>query len=196
MVETRSGEPMPLNALLRYLVAALLLGAAGFHFGAMGDHSGVSWTHGLFFAAAAWTQVGIGVLLLFKPSRRVVVAGIVANVGILGLWVLTRTVGLAIGGNGTPEAWGTIDSLCATLEALGLVGLGALLVVPGRDRMVNRRAGIVGVAAVWAGVVVLTSLAFSPAIAATDGHNHTGGDDSHSHGTTSSGHSGMDMKMP
>lgn len=183
----RSTDPMPLNALLRYLVAALLLGAAGFHFGAMGEHSGVSWTHGLFFAAAAWAQVGIGVLLLFKPSRRVVVAGIVANIGILALWVLTRTVGLAIGGDGTPEAWGTIDTLCALLETFGLIGLGVLLVVPGRERTVNRRAGIVGVAAVWAGVVILTSLAFSPAIAATDGHDHSGGEhkEDHSH-----------MKMP
>ena len=184
-----STEPMPLNALLRYLVAALLLGAAGFHFGAMGEHSGVSWTHGLFFAAAAWTQVGVGILLLFRPSRGVVVAGIVANIGILGLWVLTRTVGLAIGGDGTPEMWGTIDGLCAMLEMLGLVGLGALLVVPARERTVNRRAGIAGIATVWAGVVVLTSLAFSPALAATDGHDHS---TPRKHGS----HSGMNMPMP
>lgn len=185
----RTTDPMPLNALLRYLVAALLLGAAGFHFGAMGEHSGVSWTHGLFFASAAWAQVGIGVLLLFKPSRRVVVAGIIANIAILSLWVLTRTVGLAIGSDGTPETWGTIDTLCALLETFGLVGLGALLVVPGRERVVNRRAGIVGVATVWAGVVILTSLAFSPAIAATDGHDHSGGGQK-------SDHSGMKMPMP
>ncbi len=184
-----STEPMPLNALLRYLVAALLLGAAGFHFGAMGEHSGVSWTHGLFFASAAWAQVGIGVLLLFKPSRRVAAIGILANIAILALWVLTRTVGLAIGGDGTPEAWGTIDTLCALLETFGLVGLCALLVVPGRERLVNRHAAIAGVAAVWAGVVILTSLAFSPAVAATDGHDHSGG-------PKRGDHSGMQMPMP
>ncbi len=97
----------------------------------MGEHFGVSWTHGLFFAAAAWAQCGVGVLLLFKPSRHVVVSGVVANIGILALWFLTHTVGLAIGGNGTPETWGTIDALCATLETSASLGSAGCWSCPG-----------------------------------------------------------------
>ena len=80
----------------------------------MGKTPGRPGARGLFFATAAWALVGIGVLLLFKPSRRVVVAGIIANLGVLALWVLIRTVGLALGGTGTSETWGTIGRLCAT----------------------------------------------------------------------------------
>ncbi len=48
-------------------------------------------------------------------------AVILVNLAVLTVWVLTRTVGIAIGSDGTPEAWGTIDGVCAALEGLAIV---------------------------------------------------------------------------
>ena len=43
------GRTIAVAWVLRWSMAVLLLGAAGIHFAAMGEHAGVSWTHGLFF---------------------------------------------------------------------------------------------------------------------------------------------------
>src|SRR6476646_4182806 len=85
------------GTVLRWTIAALMVGAAAIHFGMMGEHAGVSWTHGLFFAACAWAQLALAALIVFRPSRTVITAGIIGNLAILAIWVISRTVGIAIG---------------------------------------------------------------------------------------------------
>src|SRR6476659_11521315 len=63
------------GTLLRWCIAGLLFGAAGIHFAMMGEHAGVSWTHGLFFATTAWLQLAFAAMIVFKPSRRVLTVG-------------------------------------------------------------------------------------------------------------------------
>ena len=53
--------------VLRWSMALLMLGAAGIHFAAMGEHAGVSWSHGLFFGLTAWAQVMLAGLLVLGP---------------------------------------------------------------------------------------------------------------------------------
>src|SRR6478736_7647267 len=98
--ETRGPRPTSVGTVLRWTISALMLGAGAIHFGMMGEHAGVSWTHGMFFATVAWLQLALAALIGFRPSRNVVIAGIVLNVAILIVYVLTRTVGIAIGSDG------------------------------------------------------------------------------------------------
>ena len=56
--------------MLRWVVAALMLGSGAIHFAMMGEHAGVSWTHGLFFATAGWLQLALAAMIGFRPTRR------------------------------------------------------------------------------------------------------------------------------
>jgi hypothetical protein len=164
--------------VLRWTMALLMLGAAGIHFAAMGEHAGVSWTHGLFFGFTAWAQVMLAALLVLGPSRRAIQATIFVNFVVIVVWLVSRTVGIAIGTDGTPEPVAFADALCAAFEALA-IGLGLVVVAGGvAQRRVRGTAGWAVGACVAVVVAALTSFGFSPAIAG-DGHG-----DTHSHGTT------------
>jgi hypothetical protein len=184
-----------IGEVVAWSVAAVLLGAAGIHFAMMGEHAGVSWTHGTFFAVVAWVQIVLAIGIVWSRSTRWMAAGvIVVNLAILGVWVLTRTVGIAIGGDGTPEAWGRTDILCAVLEGLAIAGAGALLVPRLARRPLSAGVGFGGVAFVGVVVAAIVTLIFSPAGAnggdgvAADGHDHGGSiavsADGHDHGVT------------
>jgi hypothetical protein len=170
------------EALLRYTIAGLMLGAAGIHFAMMGEHAGVSWTHGLFFAGVAWTQVALAAAILLRPSRPVVLAVIVINAAIIGVWVLTRTVGIAIGSDGTPEAWGRVDIVCAVFEGVAVLTGALLLSKRFARRPVSVEVGGATAAFIGLVVVAVTTFVFSPAFASAsndggtsaDGHNHGG----------------------
>ncbi len=170
------------GTLLRWCIAGLLFGAAGIHFAMMGEHAGVSWTHGLFFASVAWAQIALAALILLRPSRPVVLGVIAISAATIGVWVLTRTVGIAIGSDGTPDAWGTVDIVCATFEGLAIIAAGMLLSARFARRPVSAEIG--GALAGFIGLVVIaiTAFVFSPAFAdggtggtSADGHNHGGG---------------------
>ena len=165
--------------MLRWTVAGLMVGAAAIHFGMMGEHAGVSWTHGLFFAASAWAQLALAGLIVFRPSRAVITAGIIGNLAILAIWVISRTVGIAIGSDGTPDAWGRVDGLCAVFEGLAVLASFALLSTSLSRRPVSASVGFASAGAIGLAVAVITTIIFSPAattVSATglspDGHNH------------------------
>ncbi len=162
------------GSVLRWTAALLLLGAAGIHFGVMGQHAGVSWTHGLFFAVVAWGQVGLAGLLVLRPTRLAIVGAVLANSAIIGVWAVSRTVGIAIGSDGTPDPAKFIDVLCTVFEA---VAVGLLLLVLARAiarRPMSAGVGWAGIGFVGLVVAALTSLGFSPAFAGGDGHNQAG----------------------
>jgi hypothetical protein len=168
--------------VLRWSVAALMVGSGAIHFGMMGEHAGVSWSHGLFFAIAGWFQITLAAVIIFRPSRAVIASGIVVNVAIITVWVLSRTVGIAIGSDGTPDAWGRVDGLCAVFEGLAVIASAGLLSRSFSRRPLSAGVGFAGVGAVAFAVVVLTSLFFSPAATSTgadglsaDGHDHSAG---------------------
>jgi hypothetical protein len=182
------------GTVLRWCVAGLMLGSAGIHFGMMGEHAGISWTHGTFFAAAAWVQLGIAVLVILRPTRPVLVGAAAVNLGILAVWLVDRTAGIAIGGDGTPAKFTSIDITCAVFEGLAVVLLLALLSKSVERRPLSAGVGFAGVALVGLLVAALTGYVFSPAAAsdgnggtASDGHNHSHAaagtsPDGHNHG--------------
>jgi len=166
-----------IGEVVSWSVAALLMGAAGIHFALMGEHARISWTHGTFFAVVAWLQLALAVAIGWRRSRPVAGAVIVLNVGVLAVWVVSRTVGIAIGGDGTPEAWGRTDVLCAVLEGLAIFGSVALLSPRLVRRPLSAGVGYAGVGCVGVVVAAIVTLVFSPAWAgdtasAADGHDH------------------------
>jgi hypothetical protein len=97
------------------LAAALLIGAGLVHAAAAGTHTGDDALVRLF-AATALVQVGLGVGLLLRPSRRLLLAASTASLLAAGAWLLSRTTGLPV-----------LDSL-REREEVGLQdGAGALL---------------------------------------------------------------------
>jgi hypothetical protein len=168
-----------------------MVGSAAIHFGMMGEHAGVSWTHGLFFAVSAWAQLALAALIVFRPSRTVITAGIVGNLAILAIWVISRTVGIAIGSDGTPDAWGRVDGLCAVFEGLAVFASAALLSNSLSRRPISAGVGFAAAGAIGLAVAVITTIIFSPAATtvsasglSADGHDHSAGAvsaDGHNH---------------
>jgi hypothetical protein len=179
---------------LRWILAALSLGAGVIHFAVSGEHYELSWAHGTFFAVVAWLQLSWAVAVVVRPTRWLLTAGVMLNTGILGVWAVSRVWGVPIGPDAwTPEDVAWSDALSSVCE-VGIVVLAlAVLVRPAVAQRKLRPAvavPVVGVAGL--GVAVISSLAFTPALATSGGHHGTGENDTkgsvaaagHDHGPT------------
>lgn len=100
-----------------YLPIAVVSSAA-----AAGVHAAVGPAHfraglalGMFFAGAALAQVGWSLAMAMRPSRTLLLAGLVGNSAVLLLWLTTRTIGLP-GLLPGPEAIGIWDISCGAWE--------------------------------------------------------------------------------
>lgn len=108
--------------------AAGLSFAAGIIHGAAGpEHFAEWWAYGVFFYAAAAAQVGYGIIVATQGvegwggwavvRRHVYLVGIVGNLAIIALWVVSRTVGVPVGPEaGEPEPIGVLDGVSKVLE--------------------------------------------------------------------------------
>ncbi|HMG25657.1 MAG TPA: hypothetical protein VKH36_02460 [Acidimicrobiia bacterium] len=173
---------------LRWLLAALSLGAGVIHFAVSGEHYELSWAHGMFFAVVAWLQLSWAVAVVLRPSRSLLIAGVLLNAGILGVWAVSRVWGVPIGPEAwTPESIALSDALSSACE-LGIVALAlAVLVRPAMAQRQLRPAvavPVVGIAGL--GVAVISSLAFTPALASS--HNHGEAGPGQTHDAAASGH--------
>jgi hypothetical protein len=125
------------TATLLPLVALAGAGAAGVHLVVMPDHFEESTLYGLFFAVTATVQLTYSAWLLIRPARPLLAVGAIGNLAIVGLWLLTRLVGIPLGpGAGTTEKFGGLDILAAAFELTMAVGAIALI----RRRLPIRRA--------------------------------------------------------
>jgi hypothetical protein len=182
---------------LRWLLAALSLGAGVIHFAVSGEHYDVSWAHGTFFAVVAWLQLSWAVAVVLRPTRSLLTTGVFLNAGILGVWAVSRVWGVPVGPDAwTPESIALSDALSSVCE-LGIIALAlAVLVRPAMAQRQLRPAiavPVVGIAGL--GVAVVSSLAFTPALASSSHQHGAGGNDTHSatasghvHGSLASGH--------
>jgi hypothetical protein len=160
---------------LRWLLAALSLGAGVIHFAVSGEHYDVSWAHGTFFAVVAWLQLSFAIAVVLRPTRRLLTAGVLLNTGILGVWVMSRVWGAPFGSSPwTPEDVGWADGLSSGFE-LGIVVLTlAVLLRPAvaqRELRPGFARPVVGMAGL--GVAVIASLAFTPAFASSHDHGES-----------------------
>ena len=110
-------------------VAALSVLAALTHLWVTPEHFEEWWGYGAFFLSAAIGQGAFGAVLLRWPRRPFLLLGVVGNLSIVILYLVTRTVGVPIFGPqaGEVEGVGATD-LCATVSELAIVlGVGAVL---------------------------------------------------------------------
>jgi len=91
--------------------------AAVVHLAVSPDHFRGSGRTGAFLLAAALAQIALGVLLLARPSRLVVVAAVAAGLGGISLWAWTAVAGVPIGPWHAAEATGLLGVVALAAES-------------------------------------------------------------------------------
>lgn len=111
--------------VLRTLAALAMLGAAVIHFAFAPDHLAEQASHGAFFLVTGWSQLLGAAALAFRwrPGRAWLLGSAAFNLGVAGLWVLSRTAGLP---GDEPEPVGFPDALASGLEVLAALAALAL----------------------------------------------------------------------
>jgi hypothetical protein len=67
-------------------------------------------------------QAGYAGVVVLRPTRPLLQAGLIANAGVVALWVYTRTLGIPFGpGGGEVEALGAADLLASGFEVMAIV---------------------------------------------------------------------------
>lgn len=122
------------------VLAICSLGAAVIHVAAFGEHFDEYWPYGVFFVTVAWCQAIWAAWVVYRPSPRLLLAGNVGNALIVGVWIVSRTVGIGIGPQVGPEAISAADTVCALLELAVVAGAAALLTLPFPARLPRRTA--------------------------------------------------------
>ncbi|MCA1833434.1 MAG: hypothetical protein ABR548_08515 [Actinomycetota bacterium] len=115
---------------LRRAAIVASIGAGAIHLGAAHVHFKEYAPAGAFMLLSGIAQLVWAFFLARRPSRSVVVAGVVANLGVIALWMISRTFGLPIGA----ESWvaehiHATDALCTGLELVVALA-GATLLRP------------------------------------------------------------------
>ena len=114
------------------LAAALTATAAVIHLWVAPEHLTHWWAAGVFFIALAAGQALFALAIRRQATPRIVLAGIVANVGVVSLWAASRTWGLPLGptledaaGHADTAMWGSVPHAAAVPEPLGLLDVTA-----------------------------------------------------------------------
>ena len=112
-----------------YTAAALSLVAGLIHVWAMPGHYKEWWGYGTFFLVVAIAQVFLSDALLYRPRRRLFLAGVAGNLAVIILYVVTRTVGIPFFGPhaGEVEEMGVLDLLSIGVEIALVITLVVLL---------------------------------------------------------------------
>lgn len=119
--DVRTPVRVPEDARLWLPLAVVsCMAAAGVHAAVGPAHFRERTMLGLFFVAATTAQIVWTLLVVVRPDRRVLLAGVLGNTALIGLWAVTRTVGLP-GVLPGPEAVGTWDLACVTWEAVAVL---------------------------------------------------------------------------
>jgi hypothetical protein len=117
-----------LGSQLLYAVALLSAGAAAIHFAVANSHFDEYTLYGVFFVASGVAQLIWPLLVLFRPTRPLLLLGAVGNLLIVALWGVDRTWGLPIGPeHWKPETLGFADAASSSFEILLALGALALL---------------------------------------------------------------------
>ena len=188
--EARTERPAAVPRSQLLLLASAALGAALLHAAFAPGHFAETWSHGLAFAVMAWLQLALAVALVAFPSRRVFALGLL-NLGIIGIWVMSRTIGAPFGPNPwTPEDVGTPDLIATGLEALLVIGCASMLWRT-RGRAVRVITGprmlLWGALAGSLIVAIGTTVALTPRYAGEHAHGGGAADDGHVHSTAAAG---------
>ena len=163
-------DQMTVGKYLRWVLAAISLGAGGIHFAMISPHWDSYWVEGVFFAVLAWFQLGWAAGVVLRPSRLLLAVGALVNAATIGVWVVSRTAGVPFGPHsGIADETAFVDVLATAFEAALVLGCLALLLRPALEGRTAGRLGAVPVGIAGLGVVALSTMAFTPSFA--DGHS-------------------------
>jgi hypothetical protein len=161
MDRTRSPRTPTVGGVVCRAAAAASIASGAIHFSVVGEHYTEAWYFGVFFMLAAFAQVLWAVVVIARPTRRVLVAGMALQVALVGIYLWTRTTGLPIG----PEPWQPEDvaflDIMATLFEVIAAGTAILLIARPLDRPISRRLSLstFGMAALLIAALTSASLA-------------------------------------
>ena len=132
---------------LCYVAAGLSIAGGVIHGIVTPEHFEEWWGYGLFFLISTIAQIGYGVFLLWRPWTRLLndkgasnaedtnrtviycIVGIVGNLLIIGLWILTRTIGVPDLGPAAGEIEEvTLLSLASKVIEVGLIACLLLII--------------------------------------------------------------------
>src|ERR1700694_5346762 len=100
-----------------YSAALLTLGAALIHLAAAPAHLSQYLPFGLFFLAIGSLASVLAGEVVARPTHGLVLTLALSNLALVGLWFVSRTVGLPIGPEpGVPEAVSVADVMCLVME--------------------------------------------------------------------------------
>jgi hypothetical protein len=125
----RDEETSATGQPILYVAALISLTAAFIHLLVIPEHFGEWWGYGVFFVVAAAVQTLFALVLLRRPSSPVLLAGIVGNLAIVAVWIVSRTVGVPFFGPGAGEIEeiGAHDIIATAAEIALIVLLAYLL---------------------------------------------------------------------
>lgn len=150
------------------------IGAAAIHFGFAPMHLAESTVHGAFFIVVAWAQLAFALAVAKRPSPLVYRLGIALNLGVIAVWLVTRTIGIS----GDAEPFGFPDSVAAGLEAFMVLGSFSPLArrISGQPVRDLTRGMALGASAL--AVTALVSASMTPSLSGhgdgASGHDHGG----------------------
>lgn len=167
----RSRRSWPVPTVYSAL-AVTSLATAGIHFAVMGDHFQEYVIFGVFFSIVAWFQALWALGVAVAPTRALLLTGAIANAGVVGVWLVSRTIGLPIGPDpGVAEPAAFLDVLSVILEAAIVASVATLLVRGAPDRASGRaKSGLALVGVLALALVLVTTIA----VAAADEDAHGG----------------------
>ena len=153
------------------LLVALALAAGIIHARALFDHATHYWLFGLFFGVLTYAQVLWAFLIYRRPDdRRWLMPAAVGSLAVVGIWLVTRTVGLPFGPwAGRAEPLGIAD-IAATLDELVLAAVIIAMLRP-QSRLASRMRWLNGANCVRLGSMLI---ALSLLAALIGDHTHPG----------------------
>jgi hypothetical protein len=126
----RSRERRYVDALLH--LSALSIVAGSIHAIVAPAHLAEAWTHGAFFVALASFQLAWGVAIYVSPSAGGFRIGAAVSLAVIGVWVVSRTLGAPLGPDQwQPEPIGPLDVAATAAEVL-IAGMCAAFLVSRR----------------------------------------------------------------
>lgn len=137
-----------------YCLAGLSIACAVIHFSVAGEHFREYWPFGVFMLLVAWAQLLWAIVSVARPSRAVLWVGACLNVGVVAVYLVTRTVGDLVGPTpGEVESVGFTDALCTGFEVAVIAGCVWLLAGAREHRLRPRLVAVV--VATTAGVIAV-----------------------------------------
>jgi hypothetical protein len=149
--------------VIRWWAGFASLGAGLIHLAVVSEHVAEWWLYGAFFLVLGVVQIAWAVLAMESDPIPVPSLFATVNAAVVGLWFVSRTIGLPVG----PEPWaaeavGRADLLCS---ALGAVVVFLLVLAMRRPQVQESRAltkpqrRMVAIGAVAAATVTVLALA-------------------------------------